>query len=338
MQNTLGSIRQWATQTLSLYKESTTFLGAPGVKTFWVWISDVCVRDSWGSCAMSTSGIGLMPTVCLAKSIFPLVIAAILTSSASWWKICLASWGSATSLSHGRSLSEESQSRTSCFWPRAALISAGWRNSEGPLTKIKGKLWRTPLKTTLRLAIWSFLEKYKRKWNRICGDWMTSSGEAIRRTPRVATINHRWTAPLGQKLNDQRILKQCCCRFREMGSKTTLKAWYVKRLSYKSSVVSVCSSSSAHHHLIIIIIIISLSSSSSYYHHHHLIIIIIIFPLSLSLAAHFLKGIVFSKLVWKFPQRAFPELSPARWDRIGVFWKRELKVFLCTKKRLIYPT
>ena len=60
---------------------------------------------------------------------------------------------------------------------------------------------------------------------------MTSSGEAIRRTPRVATIDHRWTAPLGQKLNDQRILKQCCCRFREMGSKTTLKAWYVKRLS-----------------------------------------------------------------------------------------------------------
>ena len=59
---------------------------------------------------------------------------------------------------------------------------------------------------------------------------MTSSGEAIRRTPRVATIDHRWTAPLGQKLNDQRILKQCCCRFREMGSKTTLKAWYVKRL------------------------------------------------------------------------------------------------------------
>ena len=59
---------------------------------------------------------------------------------------------------------------------------------------------------------------------------MTSSGEAIRRTPRVATIDHRWTAPLGQILNDQRILKQCCCRFREMGSKTTLKAWYVKRL------------------------------------------------------------------------------------------------------------
>ena len=61
---------------------------------------------------------------------------------------------------------------------------------------------------------------------------MTSSGEAIRRTPRVATIDHRWTAPLGQKLNDQRILKQCCCRFREMGSKTTLKAWYVKRLPH----------------------------------------------------------------------------------------------------------
>ena len=59
---------------------------------------------------------------------------------------------------------------------------------------------------------------------------MTSSGEAIRRTPRVATIDHGWTAPLGQILNDQRILKQCCCRFREMGSKTTLKAWYVKRL------------------------------------------------------------------------------------------------------------
>ena len=36
-------------------------------------------------------------------------------------------------------------------------------------------------------------------------------------------------------------------------------------------------------------------------------------------AAHFLKGIVFSKLVWKFPQRAFPGLSLARWDRIGVF-------------------
>ena len=35
--------------------------------------------------------------------------------------------------------------------------------------------------------------------------------------------------PLDQ-LNDQRILKQCCCRFREMGSKTNLKAWYVKRL------------------------------------------------------------------------------------------------------------
>ena len=51
------------------------------------------------------------------------------------------------------------------------------------------------------------------------------------RTPRVATIDQRWTAPLGQKLNDQRILKQCCCRFREMGSKTTLKAWYVKHLS-----------------------------------------------------------------------------------------------------------
>ena len=59
---------------------------------------------------------------------------------------------------------------------------------------------------------------------------MTSSCEAIRRTPRVATIDHRWTAPLGQKLNGQRILKQCCCRFREMGSKTTLEAWYVKRL------------------------------------------------------------------------------------------------------------
>ena len=59
---------------------------------------------------------------------------------------------------------------------------------------------------------------------------MTSSGEAIRRTPKVATIDHRWTAPLGQKLNDQRILKQRCCRFREMGSKTSLKAWYVKRL------------------------------------------------------------------------------------------------------------
>ena len=59
---------------------------------------------------------------------------------------------------------------------------------------------------------------------------MTSSGEAIRRTPTVATIDHRWTAPLGQKLNDQRILKQCCCRFREMGSKITLKACYVKRL------------------------------------------------------------------------------------------------------------
>ena len=38
------------------------------------------------------------------------------------------------------------------------------------------------------------------------------------------------TTDLGEKLNDQRILKQCCCRFREMGSKTTLKAWYVKRL------------------------------------------------------------------------------------------------------------
>ena len=59
---------------------------------------------------------------------------------------------------------------------------------------------------------------------------MTSSGDAIRRTPRVATIDHRWIAPLGQKINDQRILKQCCCRFREMGSKTALKAWYVKRL------------------------------------------------------------------------------------------------------------
>ena len=50
------------------------------------------------------------------------------------------------------------------------------------------------------------------------------------RAPRVATIDHRWTAPLGQKLNGQRILKQCCCRFREMGSKITLEAWYVKRL------------------------------------------------------------------------------------------------------------
>ena len=59
---------------------------------------------------------------------------------------------------------------------------------------------------------------------------MTSSGKAIRRTPRAATIDHRWTAPLEQKLNDQRILKQCCCRFREIGFKTTLKAWYVKRL------------------------------------------------------------------------------------------------------------
>ena len=59
---------------------------------------------------------------------------------------------------------------------------------------------------------------------------MISFGEAIRRTPRVATIDQRWTAPLGRKLNDQRILKQCCCRFREMGSKTTLKASYVKRL------------------------------------------------------------------------------------------------------------
>ena len=57
-----------------------------------------------------------------------------------------------------------------------------------------------------------------------------SSGEAIRRTPRVVTIDQRWTAPLGHKLNDQRILKQCCRRFREMGFKTTLKAWYVKRL------------------------------------------------------------------------------------------------------------
>ena len=33
----------------------------------------------------------------------------------------------------------------------------------------------------------------------------------------------------------------------------------------------------------------------------------------------FLKGIVFSKLVWKFLQRAFPGLSPARSDRIDVF-------------------
>ena len=52
----------------------------------------------------------------------------------------------------------------------------------------------------------------------------------LRGTPRVATIDHRWTAPLGHKLNDPRILKQYCCRFRQMGSKTTLKAWYVKRL------------------------------------------------------------------------------------------------------------
>ena len=39
----------------------------------------------------------------------------------------------------------------------------------------------------------------------------------------LATIDQRWTAPLG-------IFKQCCCWFQEMGSKTTLKAWYVKRL------------------------------------------------------------------------------------------------------------
>ena len=36
--------------------------------------------------------------------------------------------------------------------------------------------------------------------------------------------------PLRQKLNEQRILKQCCCQFRKISSKTTLKAWYVKRL------------------------------------------------------------------------------------------------------------
>ena len=36
-------------------------------------------------------------------------------------------------------------------------------------------------------------------------------------------------------------------------------------------------------------------------------------------AAHFLKGIVSAKLVRKFVQRAFPGLSQARWDRIGVF-------------------
>ena len=52
-------------------------------------------------------------------------------------------------------------------------------------------------------------------------------------------------------------------------------------------------------------------------------------------AAHFFEG---KKLVSKFPQRAVPGLSPARWDRIGVFGKRKLKVFLWTKKRLIYPT
>ena len=103
----------------------------------------------------------------------------------------------------------------------------GSRDSEGPLANQRKALENTPENHSLRLAIWSF---YKRKWNRICGDWITSSGKTIRRTPRVATIDHRWTAPLGQKLNDQRILKQCCCRFQEMGSKTTLTAWYVKRL------------------------------------------------------------------------------------------------------------
>ena len=36
-------------------------------------------------------------------------------------------------------------------------------------------------------------------------------------------------------------------------------------------------------------------------------------------AAHFLKGIVFPKLVRKFPQRAFAGLSQARWERIGDF-------------------
>ena len=79
---------------------------------------------------------------------------------------------------------------------------------------------------------------------------MTSSGEAIRRTPRVATIDHRWTAPLWQKLNDQRILKQCCCRFREMGSKTTLKAWYVKRLPTVAHVAAwLINSQATNHHI-----------------------------------------------------------------------------------------
>ena len=49
-------------------------------------------------------------------------------------------------------------------------------------------------------------------------------------TGRKALAKKNGPRRLGKNLNDQRILKQCCCRFREMGSKTTLKAWYVKRL------------------------------------------------------------------------------------------------------------